>query len=70
MLPWLMPASKTQEDELKRLTFWIVESVAKKLKRNAKERRVSFPVYLCNLVQDGLATEELRRKIDCFTRRG
>jgi len=45
------------EDEPKRLTFWIVESVAKQLKRNAKAKRQKFPVYLANLVQIGMRAE-------------
>lgn len=46
------------EDEPKRLTFWIVESVAKQLKRNAKAKRQKFPVYLATLVQIGMRTEK------------
>jgi len=46
------------EDELKRLTFWIVESVAKQLKRNAKSKNQKLPVYLANLVQIGMRYEQ------------
>ncbi len=57
----VMPAKKPiDDDELKRLTFWIVESVAKQLKRNAKAKKQKLPVYLANVVQAGMRAEERR----------
>ena len=57
-----MPATKkVEEDESKRLTFWIGEHWAKRLKKNAKERKLPFPAYLCELVLDGLAAQERKQ---------
>jgi len=59
MLLCLMPTKKqVPEDELKRLTFWICESVAKQLKRNAKAKNQRLPVYIANMVQIGMRRDE------------
>lgn len=55
-----MASKQTTLDEPKRLTFWIVESVAKQLKRNAKSKQQKFPVYLANLVQVGMRAEKAK----------
>ena len=47
-------------DEPKRLTFWIVGSVARQLKRNAKVKNQKFPVYLANLVRAGMRLDKAK----------
>jgi len=49
-----------QDDEPKRLTFWIGETLAKQIKRNAKAQKQCLPAYICDLVRAGLALEQRR----------